>query len=155
MDTQRIRTTWVATTSEEANFRMRAMADHRTDCGISGADVVGHETIWGQRTVVRLFDLDSNSQIKDWTSPELGCHIIQSQRIRKSDGQVIVEEKPLHVNLGEPDPSLFDPGSSYKEVLPSILLSARLQAVGVEPDDQTLQMGRDLDRQHQRVARSR
>ena len=131
IDVQRIRTTWEAATSGEAKFTTRIMANHQPDCGIPPGDIIGHETIWGQKTVVRLFDFDSDSRIKDWVSPELGCHIMQSQRIRKRDSEILSEERPVRVELREPDPSLFDSGGSYREVLPSVLLANRMRAAGL------------------------
>jgi hypothetical protein len=89
-------------------------------CAFNRGVVVGTDTILGQ-FVEQISSIAGKGEFKLDTSnaPSLGCEILAYESFRReSDGSYKLATKgvPMSLDLVEPDPNVFDVGSSYREV---------------------------------------
>jgi hypothetical protein len=71
-----------------------------------------------------------------WAAPALGCQVLTYRTERKqSDGtySLASEKRVLSLQIGAPDPRLFDPGHDYAEMQPSDLGHKMFALFGVSP----------------------
>jgi hypothetical protein len=97
--------------------------------------LLGVEQILGHRTYhyQHKWSSQDGTQYDEhhWYAPELGCYEIQSKTYRRdSAGNLtgVFDRTSLSIDMGEPDPELFRIPEEYREVKPSELSRASLQA---------------------------
>ena len=128
VDDLRAKTSW-RKMNEEAQALMNQVAHPIADCGL-GERISGDAVVAGQRTLLVVDDSNPNVQEKRWFAPDLGCNIVQYQKLTKQ-GNLLTEIQSFKLLVAEPDPQLFDLGASYAEVLPSELIKRHSAAVGL------------------------
>jgi hypothetical protein len=117
IDSLAVKVTWPKQTLEEARS-VGARVSHPNpspDCGFQAKDVVGHELIMGEETVIYLA-VTPDRQMKVSFAPALGCEALHVQATDARTGKPLGENRLLQFNLGEPDPHLFELGPNYAEV---------------------------------------
>lgn len=92
------------------------------DC-IEGDAPVGHTTLLGQPVAITTHNSDRLARkLTDWRAPGLGCESLMYRSYDKQPDdsfKLMVESKAVSLQLGEPDPSLFEVPPGYQEMKPS------------------------------------
>jgi hypothetical protein len=95
--------------------------------------LLGQTVLFGQKVdIVKTWDHGSAGQ--EWLAPGLGCKELQWQNADlQLDGsrRISLEGKLASFTLGEPDPRLFNLGTTYTEVKPSDLLRREMKVAGL------------------------
>jgi len=127
VDLVRTKTSWPKG-SAEGTALARDANRNTADCDIREPEEI-HDWISGIDTIAVTEKLDSARRQTSWYAPALGCQVLQFRRFT-DHGVVLSENILLHLDLKEPDPSLFDLGKEYASVGPSELTARQHRAGG-------------------------
>src|SRR5205807_3085481 len=112
------------------------------------------DSVLGHPVAVDRWTTVDGSQSTDWRAPDLGCVSFQYVlEKRQPDGsyKLSTKEKPVSLQLGEPDQRLFEIGAEYAEVHPSEAFGKVLALLGKTPRPETAERDKNQDQLYDRL----
>lgn len=118
-----VKNTW-PTRSQTANEQARAQRlNPPQDCLYPGWTFVQNDTVQGQEVaVVSHSSQELGWKATAWRAPQLGCEMLRYISYDSgTDGNFVAntELRTVALQLGEPDPALFDEATTYREAKPT------------------------------------
>lgn len=131
VDALRIKESWPPRSDEDTAFHRKMVLHPPSNC------VFGGETLIREHDVILGHDADmiehmalSNVKTTSWQAPDLACTQLQYRvEERQPDGsyKLTSMQKPVSLQLKEPDSRLFEGGQDYTELRPSEM-DSRIEA---------------------------
>ena len=135
------KTTWPQRSTLQVAQMKSMLLNAPTNCVYPGETLLGYATVLGQHVAIvkqRPLPGVDDEESTSWRAPALACQELEYRVVAKQpDGsqKVLTRGKAVTLELGEPDPSLFDERTNYAEVKPSDMLRQLASRLGVTWDD--------------------
>jgi hypothetical protein len=149
VDDLRKKSTGRAVPPQQMAFFWNGVLRPPANCVLAKDEVwAGSATAYGlQLMIVKQEPSRAANKITSWRTPELGCkNLTYLVETKRGDGSWarVTEQRVVTLKLGEPPPKLFDNGSDYTELKPSVLNRMLLEREGIVADEEILKRDDEL-----------
>ncbi|MGH9774321.1 MAG: hypothetical protein ACRD50_05175 [Candidatus Acidiferrales bacterium] len=110
-----------------------------SNCVLPNYTLVRYESVLGHPTAVIRPPGVPGEVWTWWEAPELGCQILRYQtQVKELDGslRLKVDGRPVSLEIGEPDPTLFAIPENYREMAPSVANRLDAEQLGITVTDE-------------------
>ena len=149
--------TTIRRTPKEVSDRKNRLLNPPGNCLYEGFKLIRSDLVLGHRVAVVQEDR-SDSRTTRWLAEDLGCEqVTYTGETRDTNNQwrVDVGAQAVNLQLGQPDPKLFEIDKPLKEVKPSEAIRAYHALLGLQEGEMSRSSTEALDREYMRQTEQR